>query len=72
MLNYSINDPRLSGKINEKASIILVSLRFNQKNFGVFLLSKHNTTPFASKDLKLANVFAHHIALEIENNNHNK
>ncbi len=68
MLNYQIDDPRLSGEINEKASIILVPLRSQQKNIGVFLLSKHNRTPFTSKDLKLANVFAHQISMEIENN----
>lgn len=68
MLNYLIDDPRWSGKINEKASIIIIPLRAQQKNIGVLLMSKHNKTPFAAKDLKLANVFAHHSAQEIENN----
>ncbi len=68
ILNYQIDDPRLSGEINEKASIILVPLMSQQMNIGVFLISKHNRASFTSKDLKLTNVFAHQIGMEIENN----
>lgn len=67
LLNYQIDDPRLNGKINENASIIVVPLKTQEKKIGVFILSKHNKTPFAARELKLTNVFAHQITLQIEN-----
>lgn len=67
LLNYQIDDPRLSGKINENASIIVVPLKTQEKKIGVFILSKHNKTLFAARELKLTNVFAHQITLQIEN-----
>lgn len=68
MLNCTIDDPRWDRKGDDSTSLIVVPLKPQQEIIGVLLLSTHTKAPFTSKDLKLANVFAHYCAQEIENN----
>jgi class 3 adenylate cyclase len=66
MLNCPICDQRWEGNVNNKISIIASPLIACDRNIGVLHLCRDDETLFTAKDLKLANVFAHHGAQEIE------
>jgi len=68
MLNCPISDQRWKGSVNNKISIISSPLISCDGNIGVLHLCRHDETLFKAKDLKLANVFAHKGAQEIEIN----
>ncbi len=68
MLNCPINDHRWKGSINNKVSIVSSPLISSDGNIGVLHLCRQDGYAFRAKDLKLANVFAHQGAQEIEIN----
>ncbi len=68
MLNSPIRDHRWKGEVNNKISVISSPLIACDRNIGVLHLCRVDGTPFKAKDLKLANVFAHQGAQEIEIN----
>ncbi len=68
LLNNPICDQRWKGNVNNKISIISSPLISCDGIIGVLHLCRDDGTQFKAKDLKLANVFAHHGAQEIEIN----
>jgi class 3 adenylate cyclase len=68
MLNCPINDHRWEGSVNNKLSVVSSPLISCDGNIGVLHLCRHDGYAFRAKDLKLANVFAHKGAQEIEIN----
>ena len=68
MLNCPICDQRWNGSVNNKISIISSPLISCDGIIGVLHLCRQDEIPFKARDLKLANVFAHYGAQEIEIN----